>query len=75
MVDAPAAGDLTAAEARVLGALMEKQLTTPDAYPLTLKALTTACNQTSNRDPVTAYFVASEAIDQSWEPRAVPVPR
>ena len=45
MVDAPGAGDLTAAEARVLGALMEKQLTTPDAYPLTLKALT-ACGWT-----------------------------
>jgi uncharacterized protein YceH (UPF0502 family) len=55
MVDAPGAGDLTAAEARVLGALMEKQLTTPDAYPLTLKALTAACNQTSNRDPIARY--------------------
>ena len=36
----------------MLGALIEKQLTTPDIYPLTLKALTAACNQTSNRDPV-----------------------
>lgn len=45
---------LTHAEARVLGALIEKQLTTPDVYPLTLKALTAACNQTSNRDPVMA---------------------
>ena len=43
---------LTRAEGRVLGALIEKQLTTPDIYPLTLKALTGACNQTSNRDPV-----------------------
>ncbi len=43
---------LTHAEARVLGCLMEKELTTPDVYPLTLKALTAACNQTSNRDPV-----------------------
>jgi len=43
---------LTAIEARVLGCLMEKQATTPDVYPLTLKALTSACNQTSNRDPV-----------------------
>jgi len=43
---------LTAIEARVLGCLIEKQATTPDAYPLTLKALTTACNQTSSRDPV-----------------------
>lgn len=46
---------LTSTEARVLGALMEKQLTTPDAYPLTLNALTTACNQTSNRDPIVHY--------------------
>jgi uncharacterized protein YceH (UPF0502 family) len=37
---------------RVLGALIEKEFTTPDNYPLTLNALTTACNQTSNRDPV-----------------------
>ena len=43
---------LTPIEARVLGCLIEKQATTPDAYPLTLKALTTACNQTSSRDPV-----------------------
>ena len=39
----------------MLGALFEKELTTPDAYPLTLNALTTACNQTSNRDPVVHY--------------------
>ena len=45
---------LTHAEARVLGSLIEKQLTTPDLYPLTLKALTAACNQSSNRDPVMA---------------------
>jgi len=47
--------ELTAPQARVLGALIEKQLTTPDSYPLTLNALTSACNQTSNRDPVTDY--------------------
>ena len=40
---------------RVLGALVEKQLTTPQQYPLTLNALTQACNQTSNRHPVVAY--------------------
>lgn len=40
---------------RVLGALLEKAYTTPDSYPLTLKALTTACNQKNNRDPVTNY--------------------
>jgi uncharacterized protein YceH (UPF0502 family) len=55
MVDVPDALELTAAQARVLGSLMEKQMTTPDAYPLTLNALTTACNQTTNRDPVVHY--------------------
>jgi uncharacterized protein YceH (UPF0502 family) len=55
MVDLPDVLDLTAPQARVLGCLMEKQVTTPDAYPLTLKALTAACNQTSNRDPVLQY--------------------
>ena len=43
---------LTALEARVLGCLMEKQMTTPDYYPLTLNALMTACNQKSSRSPV-----------------------
>lgn len=38
-------------QARVLGCLMEKEVTTPDYYPLTLNSLTTACNQKSNRDP------------------------
>ena len=42
-------------EARVLGSLVEKQLTTPEYYPLTLNALTAACNQKSNRDPVVSY--------------------
>ena len=40
---------------RVLGCLLEKQRTTPDAYPLTLNALRAACNQSTNRDPVVAY--------------------
>ena len=43
---------LTETEARVVGSLVEKQLTTPEYYPLTLNALTAACNQKSNRDPV-----------------------
>jgi len=43
---------LTAAEARVLGALMEKEVTTPEYYPLSLNALINACNQRSNREPV-----------------------
>ena len=45
---------LNQVEARVLGALVEKQITTPAYYPLTLAALTAACNQKSNRHPVTA---------------------
>lgn len=47
--------ELDAVEGRVLGALIEKQITTPDYYPLTLNALVNACNQTTNRDPVTHY--------------------
>ncbi len=43
---------LTANEARVIGCLMEKSINTPDQYPLTLNALTNACNQKSGRDPV-----------------------
>jgi len=39
-------------EVRVLGAFIEKELTTPDYYPLSPNALTNACNQKSNRDPV-----------------------
>ena len=42
---------LTAAEARVLGALLEKEITTPEYYPLSLNALVNACNQRSNREP------------------------
>jgi uncharacterized protein YceH (UPF0502 family) len=43
---------LTAAEARVLGSLIEKEITTPDYYPLSLNALINACNQRSNREPI-----------------------
>jgi uncharacterized protein YceH (UPF0502 family) len=45
---------LNAAEARVLGSLIEKDITTPDYYPLSLNALINACNQKNNRDPVTS---------------------
>ena len=55
MVEVPDELLLTQTQARVLGALVEKAATTPDAYPMTLKALTTACNQSSNRDPVVSY--------------------
>ena len=46
---------LSAEECRVLGSLIEKELTTPDYYPLTLNALQNACNQKSNRNPVVDY--------------------
>ena len=42
-------------QGRVIGSLIEKQLTTPQQYPLTLNALVLACNQSSNRDPIVAY--------------------
>jgi uncharacterized protein YceH (UPF0502 family) len=47
--------ELTAPEQRVLGCLIEKRWTTPDQYPLSLNALRLACNQSTNRDPVTDY--------------------
>jgi len=46
---------LSPEEARVIGSLIEKQLTTPQQYPLTLNALLLACNQSSNRDPVVEF--------------------
>ncbi|MGQ7846078.1 YceH family protein [Granulosicoccus sp. 3-233] len=51
----PEPPQLTAIELRVLGALMEKQLTTPDQYPLTVNSLLNACNQKSSREPITNY--------------------
>ncbi len=54
---------LTAAEARVLGALVEKEVTTPDYYPLSLNALINACNQRSNREPV--MDLDEEAVRQA----------
>src|ERR1044071_7902951 len=56
---------LNAVEARVIGSLVEKQVTTPDYYPLTLNALVNACNQISNRDPVVKYDerTVEDAID------------
>lgn len=47
--------DLLPTEIRVLGCLLEKQTTTPEAYPLTLNALRSACNQSTNREPVAQY--------------------
>jgi uncharacterized protein YceH (UPF0502 family) len=56
---------LHAVEARVLGCLVEKEITTPEYYPLSLNALVNACNQKSNRDPVVSYDEETvlEALD------------
>ena len=48
-------GDLDDVEVRVLGSLLEKEIATPEYYPLSLNALLNACNQKSNREPVVAY--------------------
>jgi len=53
--------DLSDAEARVLGVLIEKSYTTPDQYPLSLNALTTGCNQLTGRDPVMSLDEATVA--------------
>jgi uncharacterized protein len=57
--------ELTPHEARVIGSLIEKEVTTPDQYPLTINALTAACNQKSNRDPVLSLSAAEvqEIVD------------
>jgi len=52
-------------EVRIVGALIEKQITTPEYYPLTLHALTQACNQKSNRDPIVSF--GEPEIAQSLE--------
>ena len=54
--------ELTSQEGRVLGCLVEKQLTTPQQYPLTENALIAACNQTTNRQPVVAYDVSTVRV-------------
>jgi uncharacterized protein YceH (UPF0502 family) len=56
---------LTDVEVRVLGALVEKQVTTPEYYPLTINSLMLACNQKNNRNPVTAY--SEEQVAQTVE--------
>lgn len=57
---------LTETEARIIGALIEKQLTTPEYYPLTLNALVAACNQKTNREPVVNYTeaVVQKSLDE-----------
>ncbi len=62
---------LTDREVRVLGALIEKEITTPDYYPLSLNALTNACNQKSNRNPVMALDEAAVrealgSLEKKW---------
>lgn len=65
----PRTRQLDPVEIRVLGALLEKQQTTPDAYPLSTHALIAACNQKSNRDPVTELTETQvvEALDRLRE--------
>lgn len=57
--------ELNAIEARVLGALIEKDLTTPEYYPLSLNALLNACNQKSSREPVVSY--AEETVEEACD--------
>jgi uncharacterized protein YceH (UPF0502 family) len=56
---------LTDTEVRVLGSLVEKQVTTPEYYPLSLNALTLACNQKNNRNPVTSF--SEDEVSQALE--------
>ncbi len=58
--------ELTPHEARIIGCLLEKEITTPEQYPLSLNALVNACNQKSNRDPVLDLDEATvqQAVDQ-----------
>jgi hypothetical protein len=64
--DAPPITELSKGQRRVLGTLLEKAFTTPEVYPLTVKALTAGCNQKSNRHPLTEYSEDDvlEALDQ-----------
>ena len=64
---------LTDAEVRVLGSLIEKEITTPDYYPLSLNALVAACNQSSNRNPIVHYDedTVAQAADSLREKKLV----
>lgn len=64
---------LSAIEVRILGSLIEKKHTTPEYYPMSLNAITNACNQKSNRDPVTEYSEdqIEKCIEQLREKRLV----
>lgn len=65
--------ELNNVEARIIGCLIEKEVTTPDLYPLTLNSLTNACNQKSNREPVMALSEAEvqDAVDALIKRRLV----
>ena len=65
--------ELTLHETRVIGCLIEKEITTPEQYPLSLNALTNACNQKSNRDPVLNLdeVTVQQLIDQLAKKRLV----
>jgi len=75
--------ELTDIEVRVLGCLIEKEMTTPEYYPLSLNALVNACNQKSNRNPVVSYDenTALQALDDlkeihfAWQSDAARVPK
>ena len=67
---------LSEIETRVLGSLVEKELTTPEYYPLSLNALVNACNQKSNRDPVMSLTKTPLARRcEVWTKKAWPAPR
>jgi uncharacterized protein YceH (UPF0502 family) len=65
LLDKNMSENLTETEARIVGALVEKQLTTPEYYPLTLNALVAACNQKSNREPVMS--LSDETVTRALE--------
>src|SRR3712207_4255470 len=62
-------------ETRILGSLIEKEITTPEYYPLTLNALINACNQKSNREPAVSYDedTVAEGIDRLREKHLISV--
>jgi len=63
--DRPPVRQLSRAQRRVLGVLVEKAFTTPEYYPLTLKAATSGCNQKSNRSPITHY--SEDAVEETLD--------
>ena len=75
--------ELTAVEVRVLGCLLEKEMATPEHYPLSMNALVNGCNQKSNRNPVVSYDEATvlQALDELkanhlvWQSNAARVPK